>query len=324
MAEKIFTFSSRGPQGAQGEPGAQGDIGAQGASGSQGPQGYQGPIGTQGSTGAQGAQGYQGATGPQGSIGPQGSAGAQGATGAQGPQGETGTVSALDDIPDVNVSSATDGQVLTYELSTDTWIPTTVSGGAGDGKVKVTEDDPTAEYLYDKLTAGAGMTISTDDDTVTLSVNPPQDSLQTFTISMADSSGGDFDDTYGHITAVYVPYNTTIDTMACYVTQTGGASLYLAVYNSAYELVCQTNAFTPSSYGIVTAKLQSSCSLTKNQRYYFGVIGSSNGVQLLKYGSAYASNDPFLAKADYNLSTPPAKFGGSSSGDRFWIIAYKN
>jgi len=272
-----------------------------------------------------------------------------------GIQGPAGTVSSLDSIPDVDIDSAQTGQVLTYDAVSGNWENqyTTISGagdigindlqlndvitwngsnwqnapqsgGGSDGKVKVTASDPTAEYLYDKLTAGAGMSISTDDDTVTLTVNPPQDSLQTFPIAMADSAGGSFDSAFGHITAVYVPYNTTMDRMACYVTQTGGASLYLAVYDSSYNLLCQTVAFTPSSYGVTVANLQSTCSLSKNQRYYFGVVGSSNGVQLLKFASAYVSNEPFLAKFDANISTPPATFGGSSSADRFWIIGYKS
>jgi len=112
--------------------------------------------------------------------------------------------------------------------------------------------------------------------------------------------------------------------MACYVTQTGGASLYLCVYDSSYQLVCQSNAFNPSVYGVNIATLATPCSLDKNTRYYFGVIGSTNGCLLLKLGGAYVSNEPFLAKVDDNISTPPATFGGSSSGDRFWIIGYKN
>lgn len=244
--------------------------------------------------------------------------------GPQGDKGDPGSTT-LDGLTDVDVSGATDGQVLTYELATDTWVPTTVSGGAGDGKVKVTEDDPTAEYLYEKLTAGPGMTISTDDDTVTLSVNPPQDSLQTFQIAMADGTGGSFDGSFGHLTAVYVPYNTSIDRMSCYITQTGSGNLYLCVYDSSFNLVGVSSAFTPSVYGVTVATMTTTFSLTKNTRYYFGVIGDANGCHLLKYGAAYLSNEPFLAKVDYNLSTPPSTFsGGSSSSDRFWLIAYKS
>jgi hypothetical protein len=140
---------------------------------------------------------------------------------------------------------------------------------------------------------------------------------------MATDQGGTFDGTYSHVTGLFVPYSTGIDTMACYITQTGSDSLYLAVYDSSLNLVCQTSAFTPSSVGIVSAPLTSVCSLTKNQRYYFYVGGNANGCQLLLASGMYASNEPFLAKEDQNQATPPATFGGSSDSKRFWIIGYK-
>lgn len=232
----------------------------------------------------------------------------------------------INQLTDIEVTSASDGQVLTYKEATGLWIPTTVSasGGVSDGKVKVTSADTTADYLYDKIVAGTGMTISTDNDTVTFDVNPPQDALQTFPIAMATSQGGFFDGTYSHVTGLYVPYNTVINTMACYITQTGSNNLYLAVYNSSIELLCQTSAFAPSSVGIVSAPLTSACSLSKNQRYYFYVGGDANGCQLLTVSGLYASNEPFLAKEDTNQATPPSTFSGSSDSKRFWIIGYKN
>lgn len=229
----------------------------------------------------------------------------------------------ISQLTDVNTTGAAVGQILGYNGTL--WVPVTGGGGADTYTVKATAADDAPSFLYNKLEAGPGMTISTDDDTVTLSVNPPQDSLQTFQIAMADGTGGSFDGSFGHLTAVYVPYNTSIDRMACYITQTGSGNLYLCVYDASFNIVGVSNAFTPYVYGVAVTTMTTTLSLTKNTRYYFGVIGDANGCQLLKYGAAYLSNEPFLAKVDYNMSTPPSTFSdGSSSSDRFWIIGYKS
>lgn len=263
----------------------------------------------------------------------------------------------LQSLAGIEITSAVNGNSLVYVSATDTWqnygnaygwedstikfyqkediwdsTTTTVSansaswggGGVSDGKVKVTSGD-TADYLGTKLIAGTGMTISVGTSAVTFTVDPPQDALQTFTIALATAQAGTFDGAYSHITGLYVPYNTTVDSMACYVTQSAASSgMYLAIYNSALELVCQTNSFAPSAVGVVSAPLMSACALTKNQRYYFYVGGSVNGCQLLAATGLYASNEPFLAKEDGNASTPPATFAGSSDSKRFWVIAYKS
>lgn len=268
------------------------------------------------------------------------------------------TVPRLQSLAGVEITSAINGNSLVYVSATGTWqnygnvygwedaaqkfynkeyiwdsTTTTVSansatwgaGGVSDGKVKVTSGDTTADYLGTKLIAGTGMTISVGTSAATFTVDPPQDALQTFPIALATAQAGTFDGAYSHITGLYVPYNTTVDRMACYVTQSAAASgMYLAIYNSSLQLVCQTSAFAPNAVGVVSAPLTSACALTKNQRYYFYVGGSVNGCQLLAATGLYASNEPFLAKEDGNASTPPATFAGSSDSKRFWVIAYKS
>lgn len=91
--------------------------------------------------------------------------------GIQGLKGDTGTVTALGDIPDVDISGATDGQVLTYDDATSTWIPTTVSGGGADTyTVKVDVNDATPNYLSDKIVAAVNspLTVNVVGDTLVL------------------------------------------------------------------------------------------------------------------------------------------------------------
>ena len=106
--------------GAQGATGAAGIKGEAGVAGTTGAQGVAGATGSAGSAGAQGSPGATGNTGVQGNIGNTGSAGAQGLkgetgnAGAEGSKGETGTVGAT------GPSSALDGAIASWVLSTAT------------------------------------------------------------------------------------------------------------------------------------------------------------------------------------------------------------
>ena len=106
--------------GAQGATGAAGIKGEAGVAGTTGAQGVAGATGSAGIAGAQGSPGAIGNTGVQGNIGNTGSAGAQGlkgetgTAGAEGSKGETGTVGAT------GPSSALDGAIASWVLSTAT------------------------------------------------------------------------------------------------------------------------------------------------------------------------------------------------------------
>lgn len=110
----------KGEAGAQGATGATGGAGIAGAAGTTGAQGVAGATGSAGVAGAQGSPGATGNTGVQGNIGNTGSAGAQGlkgetgTAGAEGSKGETGTVGAA------GPSSALDGAIASWVLSTAT------------------------------------------------------------------------------------------------------------------------------------------------------------------------------------------------------------
>jgi hypothetical protein len=60
---------------------------------------------------------------------------------------------ALDDITDVNAPSPDDDDVLMFDSGTGTWIAAPASS-ASDQLVKCSTDDPTSQYLEDKLIAG--------------------------------------------------------------------------------------------------------------------------------------------------------------------------
>ena len=109
-----------GAQGATGAAGIKGEAGAQGATGATGGAGIAGAAGTTGAQGVAGATGSAGIAGAQGSPGATGNTGAQGlkgetgTAGAEGSKGETGTVGAT------GPSSALDGAIASWVLSTAT------------------------------------------------------------------------------------------------------------------------------------------------------------------------------------------------------------
>ena len=58
-----------------------------------------------------------------------------------GSTGGTGTtIAALDDIPDVNTTGVADGDALTYDSGTSTWVAAAVAGGTGSPSSSVTDE----------------------------------------------------------------------------------------------------------------------------------------------------------------------------------------
>ena len=141
-----------GPQGEQGIPGDKGDkgdtgdtgaTGPKGDTGDQGPQGIQGLQGPKGDKGDPGDQGPKGDTGDQGLTGDNGPAGVQGEplkilakydtlaeleaahpTSSTGQMYQVGTAlvhGSLYSLSDVDVDSAANGNVLTYDSTDEEW-----------------------------------------------------------------------------------------------------------------------------------------------------------------------------------------------------------
>jgi len=83
--------------------------------------------------GRQGEQGIQGEPGEQGIQGEPGEQGIQGEPGEQGIQGEPGESGAttLDELTDVDTGGVENGDVLTYDDTTSTWIAAAPTGGGG-------------------------------------------------------------------------------------------------------------------------------------------------------------------------------------------------
>jgi hypothetical protein len=76
----------------------------------------------------------------------------------------------LDDLADVVITSAVDGQVLIYDIGTSTWI-----NGAAPGMIRIAAGD-TPGYAEDKIVAGSGIIITitgTTNKIMTISAGTP-------------------------------------------------------------------------------------------------------------------------------------------------------
>lgn len=252
------------------------------------------------------------------------------AKGPKGDQGDPGTsITKLDDVPDCNVPSPTNGQVLTWDSTTSQWVAG-AGGGSGDSyKAMVDSSDASPDYLSSKITHGNGITITNNShNNLVIAVEPPEDSLQTFAVAVATGGIGSFDGSYLHLTAVFCPYETTVNKMRCYITQTGTDNLYMGIYSynagtSTFTLLGQTAAFTPNTDGMNAVDLTSSVTLTSGELYYLAVGGNANGCLLLGATGMHATGSARLGWNDQNTSTLPATFsGGSTSSNRMWLMAY--
>jgi len=98
--------------------------------------------------------GAQGPTGPTGPTGLTGLTGLTGATGPTGPTGASGVAGAIDDLSDVNINTATSGDLLKYNGSQ--WINDVADHGSMTG---LTDDDHTQYLLADGSRAVGGSLI---------------------------------------------------------------------------------------------------------------------------------------------------------------------
>jgi len=88
-------------------------------------------------------------------------------------QGGGSSVSALNDLSDVILTSPTTGQVLKYNGTN--WINSTDEigeAGASDHKFKLSSTDPTADYFNKTIFMGNYLTYDTDGDELTIEGNP--------------------------------------------------------------------------------------------------------------------------------------------------------
>ena len=203
------------------------------------------------------------------------------------------------------------------------------SGGTDSYKVMVDSSDTSPDYLASKIVHGNGIVITNNShNNLVISVEPPDDSLQTFAVAVATGGIGSFDGSYLHLTAVFCPYETTVNKMRCYITQTCSGSLYMGIYSfnsstNTFTLMGTTAAFTPNTAGINAVSLTSSITLASGELYYLAVCGDANGCLLLGASGMYATGNARLGWDDQNQSTLPSTFsGGSTSGNRFWLMAY--
>jgi hypothetical protein len=172
---------AQGPQGFQGSTGTgntgpQGPVGIAGAQGVQGPQGATG-AGVQGPIGAQGPQGVVGGTGPQGSVGagvqgPVGGTGPQGPVGSVGPQGSTGPQGATGAISN---PMTTTGDMITASSG---GTPIRIPANTGSQTMALIENPapgqvPSWGTYVSQITAGAGISVSSNTGAVTVSNTSP-------------------------------------------------------------------------------------------------------------------------------------------------------
>jgi len=223
----------------KGDEGATGPIGATGATGPQGDAGSAGAVGATGATGPQGdagSAGSAGATGSTGPTGPAGDNGGLGATGATGPQGATGSVGALDDLTDVTITTPSDGQVLTYDDDTSTWVNEDATGGGG------TPGGSDTQVQYNDDGAFGGITNATTNGTILTTINQvitnPESTHQTLTdgstIAWDFNSGQDASVTLGGNRTLSNPTNKKRGYFTLTVIQDGTGGRTLA-YGTDYK-----------------------------------------------------------------------------------------
>jgi hypothetical protein len=120
--------------------------------------------------------------------------GASAAAPVQSVNGSTGNVSlSLDDLNDVNVASATNGQVLTYNSTSTQWQPTTVTGGGGGSVESVTGDgvnnaDPANPVISFPSIDDIGAYSNTNPDNFIDATGAP---IQSVTGSLVDGTASD-------------------------------------------------------------------------------------------------------------------------------------
>lgn len=224
--------------------------------------------------------------------------GLQGPKGDTGEQGPAGTVSALDDIPDVNVADAAVGQVLGYNGTL--WVP--VTGGGG----------------------------TTGESTI--------DGLLTFPIIMSNTSistghTSDHGATYAS-SRVIAAASVEANFMSCFFTQMGTFySLRMGIYTpgpAGDTLIAQTEVYTNTpSIGVFTLPitrdgagnlLTDHLYLDPNTNYMPAIIIKANATDMAAYEGIstnppnhFGRYDSWNAPAPTNLMPATASFSQSNT-----------
>lgn len=278
-----------------------------------------------------------------------------GLQGPKGDQGSPGVVSSLDSIPDVDVASATDGQVLTYDLSTGLWVPTTVSGGGSDTyTVKVDTNDTNPSYLSDKIAAAIGspLTVNVVGDTLILDaierdITDPL--IQTIELMHENGTMGFTGNAYSSVYAdgewgTGFGQNTSD---AYYRVSTicrgtiNKVNFYVSAYNDVDYGIAPTGNYGAIRIGLFylngvckgqtewTRGLQTlgtvtlpmtpchgqNLTLERNGEYWIGIV--SRGMQLISYNKAASGFDPMTNALRYSVLIRSSGAGADWSPN-FW------
>jgi hypothetical protein len=281
-----------------------------------------------------------------GTPGAKGDNGNTGDTGATGPQGVQG-------IPGTNAPNIAYNQTFTrshFALNTQQ-VTITHNLGVSAVVVKVYDTDlveilPTFIKVMDVNTVRLDFT---DWDNIEFSSNDTfsvvvlaaggtggsggtaNDSIATFPIATGTTYLYPYlQNGYGHLSAVSVPYTTTVDQLEVLILQQFQGNMYLVIYEntsttgSNFVLRATTTAIPMSSVpvGLMRKPLTSSYTLLKNRLYHFGIVSDStlNGGTVLAI-STLQTNYPWLAWSTGNISSPPAIMGGSAIGTKIWVQA---
>lgn len=139
---------------------------------------------------------------------------------------------------------------------------------------------------------------------------------------------------YLHVTAVAIPYSTTVDQMEVMVLQpfTGTSGFFLAIYentsttgecNMVLRASTASTTMTGAPLGLKRIPLLASYTLLKNTLYHFAVYCQTtvNGGTLLSLNS-FAGNYPYLGGCTANQSTLPTVITAVSVlNSKVWIQA---
>lgn len=244
-----------------------------------------------------------------------------GPKGEKGDKGDPGSTT-LDGLTDVDASSATDGQVLTYDADTETWVPGTGGGGGDTYTVKVNFGDTTPGFLGDKIVAASGspLTVTVVGDTLVLDAieEDISDPLLKTTALMAENgvieyTGSCYSSTYAdgawatgtsqNTTDTYYRVTTdgrgTITKVKVYVSSLNGADLgigegyYGAIRIGLFTTAGVLKGQTAWTRGItttgtltldMTAESGQDLTIERNTEYWIGIV--ARGMVLVSYNKA--------------------------------------
>jgi len=143
-----------------------------------------------------------------------------------------------------------------------------------------------------------------------------------------NNGGGALLGTYTIVSASFMCRN-----LQCWIKQTGGGSVRMAVYDESGNLLGYTAAFTPGSTGKKIMPIAfdaagadiTEIQLVGGDAYFFTIFGTSaaNGAQF--YGTDVGTTfgtTPYLGKTVDNITALPVSLPvGSESSQRFYVLA---